>query len=377
ARLSAEDVRKAPPHLMRLDLMDKSAEGGYTKGEGAIWLLLKQHEPVANEAGLLVARLAKEAKNKQAGTMRCLAAAAGMAPHDELEAFNLKKDLVEACVAEEAVSRLMDKALHQDALNTLKGFLSFYRGVLDTTSGYEMSRLLQAYVLQLTAGEPLLYCMQQQIGDDEATIEFLSTLFNNRQQYLHDQIIKAPELFHALVLRAETCAASQRLLKEINGGKKPFPPAIVDLFRKYRTRIPLKPGMWRADLLETLTEEEELEDDKEEPPGGGFITLEKEALGVKLNRIARYLGICALPLGFIVLSLPLHSAACDSPLPMIMLIDGVLLLCLAMLCVVFVTQAQLMSKRATFVVFPLALVLFAGHCVLWVLLLWMSFGSLG
>lgn len=62
-------------------------------------------------------------------------------------------------------------------------------------------------------------------------------------------------------------------MREISGGRRELPPALVNLFRRHRSRIPPIPGLWRLEILslisgeQTLTEAgvEDAHDDEEDP----------------------------------------------------------------------------------------------------------------
>lgn len=90
----------------------------------------------------------------------------------------------------------------------------------------------------------------------QVLLDFLAKLYADQQAALHKDAHEIKGFFYSLVLHIDTVAPAQALMREISGGGRELPAPLLDLFRRYRTRIPPLPGLWRTSVLQKLSLEE-------------------------------------------------------------------------------------------------------------------------
>lgn len=92
--------------------------------------------------------------------------------------------------------------------------------------------------------------------NNQTLLGLLAKLYVGQQAALHEDVVAIRGFFYSLVLHIDSSAPAQALVREISGGGKDFSPQLVEMFRRYRTRIPALPGLWRISVLQELSKEE-------------------------------------------------------------------------------------------------------------------------
>lgn len=115
-------------------------------------------------------------------------------------------------------------------------------------------------------------------NNKKTLLELLAKIYVGQQAALHEDAVAIPGFFYSLVLHIDSSAPAQALVREISGGKREFPPRLLGLFRRYRTRIPTLPGLWRSSVLQKLSAEEA------HPPGtDGYDDVDDDGDGFETN----------------------------------------------------------------------------------------------
>ncbi|CAM9314056.1 unnamed protein product [Pylaiella littoralis] len=219
-----------------------------------------------DEQGLLPTRIE---------ALKQLSLAALREPRNIEDAARAKEALLRARAAEAAVWVLSDLNFLEHASALLIGLVKLGRDVGGTEAGFGLCRRLRLFVLHLAPAVVAVRCLQASIGPPEALLELLAKLYAGQQAALHEDAVAIPGFFYSLVVHVESSAPAQALVREISGGRRDFPPRLLELFRRYRTRIPPLPGLWRASVLQKLSAEEahppdmEEDDDFDANRGGG------------------------------------------------------------------------------------------------------------
>lgn len=125
-------------------------------------------------------------------------------------------------------------------------------------------------------------------------------------------------------------------MKEISGGAREIPSAVIALFRRYRTRIPSMPGLWRISVLQLLAGEEvhpsDPEKDDLEASGHSAEMMPKrrggeEPLADVIRANLAVVLLVAPPLFMMVVGGKRVSSedSCEEPVGTLVLLDGLLL----------------------------------------------------
>lgn len=191
--------------------------------------------------------------------------------------------------------------------------------------------------------------------------------------------------FYSLVLHIDTSAPAQALVREISGGGREFPPGLLALFRRYRTRIPALPGLWRGSVLQELSAEEahppdtELDDlEANEEDGDDPQLLHGKAHDNNrqgeepsvLELVRRNLAVALMvvpPLFKAVVGArrigvgSKGGGSCEMPVGTVLLLDGLLLMCAALGGGCFRVNRQRFSAMAGTWLFPSLFLAFLLH----------------
>lgn len=167
-------------------------------------------------------------------------------------------------------------------------------------------------------------------------------MYVGQQAELHEDVVSIKSFFYYLVLHIETVAPAQALMREISGGKREFSPGLTALFRRYRTRIPALPGLWRVSILKQLSTEEALPpdavwDDLEANEDAPSVPRKKPTWSSSLVAAVRgnlpKVFVAVSPLWMVVVGAKRvdSEGSCEQPVGTIIMVDG-LLLCWVVVC---------------------------------------------
>ncbi|CAM9535261.1 unnamed protein product [Ectocarpus sp. 12 AP-2014] len=200
-----------------------------------------------DENGLLSTRV---------NALKELSMAALRAPRNIEDAAKAKILLLRSRAAEAAVWVLADTNFLEDACRLLMGLVQLGHDAGHSEAGFGLCRRLRLFVLQLSPAVVAVRCLRASVGPPEILLELLAKLYVGQQAALHEDVVNFRGFFYSLVLHIDTSAPAQALLREISGGARELPDGLVALFRRYRTRIPPLPGLWRSTMLQKLSAEE-------------------------------------------------------------------------------------------------------------------------
>ena len=207
-----------------------------------------------------------------------------------------------------------------------------------------------------------------------------------QQAALHEDAVEIHGFFYSLVLHIDNSAPAQALVREISGGGREFPPRLLALFRRYRTRIPPLPGLWRTSVLQTLSAEEAHPPDAEwddleanEEYGDDPHLLHGTTNSTNQGRGGGESSVLELVRGNLAVALmvvpPLFKAvvgakrvsgskeggSCEQPVGTVLLLDGLLLMCAALGGGCFRVNRQRFSTLAGTWLFPALSMAFLLH----------------
>ena len=220
----------------------------------------------------------------------------------------------------------------------------------------------------------------------QVLLELLAKLYVGQQAALHEDAVEIQGFFYSLVLHIDTSAPAQALVREISGGAREFSPRLLELFRRYRTRIPTLPGLWRTSVLQQLSAEEAHPPDAERddfeaneedaddphlfhgknsrnPNHGGRV--EPSLLEVVRGNLTVAL-IVVPPLFKAVVGAKRvgtseDGGSCEQPVGTMILLDGLLLMCAALGGGCFRVNRQRFSALAGTWLFPCLFMAFLLH----------------
>lgn len=199
-----------------------------------------------------------------------------------------------------------------------------------------------------------------------------------QQAALHEDVVGVRGFFYCLVLNIDASASAQTLMREISGGRRDFPPGLLAMFRRYRTRIPPLPGLWRTSVLQKLAVEGapplEAEGDHDLEPGAGGpphpLGKGKDAGPPSLARdIRNNLAVLLLvipPFFMTVVGAKrvASEGSCEQPVGTMVLLDGLLLVCAGLGGGGFRVNRRRFSALAGTWLFPSMFVAFLLHLAL-------------
>lgn len=207
----------------------------------------------------------------------------------------------------------------------------------------------------------------------------MSKLYVGQQTALHKDVVDIHGFFYSLVVHIDTAAPAQALMREISGGGREFPPGLTALFRRYRTRIPPLPGLWRISVLQQLSEEEALPpdaemDDLEANENAPQTHGQKQGQPSLVDAIRTNLVVVLLavpPFFMVVVGAKRvgSEGSCDQPVGTVILLDGLLLFCAGLGVGGFEVNRRRFTAWAGTWLFPIAFLSFVAHVALVVSLL--------
>ncbi|CAM9833331.1 unnamed protein product [Ectocarpus fasciculatus] len=286
-----------------------------------------------DEQGLLSTRV---------NALKELSMAALRAPRDIEAAAKVKILLLQSRAAEAAVWVLSDPTFLENACRLLIGLVQLGRDAGHSEAGFSLCRRLRLFVLQLSPAVVAVRCLRASVGPPEILLELLAKLYVGQQAALHEDVVNVRGFFYSLVLHIDTSAPAQALVREISGGARELPDGLVALFRRYRTRIPPLPGLWRSAVLQKLSAEEAHppdlegddleanEDDNDLNPASRGGNGEGEPSLSERIRAHCIVALMAVP--------PLFKAvvggrrvgapgSCEQPVGTVLVLDGLVLMC--------------------------------------------------
>lgn len=225
------------------------------------------------------------------------------------------------------------------------------------------------------------------LSSKQTLLDLLAKLYVGQQAALHEDVMEIRGFFYSLVLHIDTSAPAQTLVREISGGGREFPPRLLALFRRYRTRIPPLPGLWRTSVLQKLSAEEAYPPDTEwddlevnEEDGDDPQLLHgKTSNNNNLGRRGREPSALEVVRGNLTVALmvvpPLfkvvigakrvggskEGGSCEQPVGTMLLLDGLLLMCAALGGGCFRIHRQRFSALAGTWLFPTLFMAFLLH----------------
>eukprot|EP00903_Cladosiphon_okamuranus_P006046 g5963.t1 len=333
-----------------------------------------------NDQGLLSTRVE---------ALKELSLAALREPRNIEDAAKAKEMLLRARAAEAAVWVLSDPDFLEDACRLLAGLVKLGAIAGGTEAGFSLCRRLRLFVLQLSPAVVVVRCLRGNIGPPEALLDLLAKLYVGHQAALHEDAVEIRGFFYSLVVHIDTYAPAQALVREISGGGREFTPRLMALFRRYRTRIPPLPGLWRTSVLQKLSAEEAHPPDTEwddleanEEDGDDPQLLHGKTASSNQGQRGGRGGepsVWELVRGNLAVALmvmpPLFKAvvgakrvggsmeggSCEQPVGTMLLLDGLLLICAALGGGCFRINRQRFSALAGTCLFPLLVMAFLLH----------------
>ncbi|CAM9449076.1 unnamed protein product [Hapterophycus canaliculatus] len=310
-------------------------------------------------------------------------------PRNIEDAAKAKEALLRARAAEAAVWVLPDPDFLEDACRLLTGLVKMGHDAGGTEAGFSLCRRLRKHVLQLSPAVVAVRCLRANIGPPEVLLSFLSKLYTDQQAALHKDAHEVKGFFYSLVLHIDTAAPAQALMREISGGGRELPPPLLALFRRYRTRIPPLPGLWRTSVLQKLSLEEahppdlaldDLEADEEDDDPhlllhgrkkgdnrGGGVGGVASPTPSELARGSLTVALMAAPALFMAVvgakrvGGSKDGGSCEQPVGTVLLLDGLLLVCAAVGGGCFRLNRRRISVLAGTWLFPTLLMAFLLH----------------
>ncbi len=216
----------------------------------------------------------------------------------------------------------------------------------------------------------------------QVLLELLAKLYVGQQAALHKDAVEIRGFFYSLVLHIDTSAPAQALMREISGGGHEFSPHLLELFRRYRTRIPPLPGLWRTSVLQKLSAEEAHPPDADRDD---FEANEEDAGDPHLMRHGKNNGSPNQPSlvervrGNLTVALMVtpglvkavvgakrvggseDGGSCEQPVGTMILLDGLLLMCAALGGGCFRINRQCFGAQAGTWLFPSMFAAFLAH----------------
>lgn len=216
-------------------------------------------------------------------------------------------------------------------------------------------------------------------------MDLLAKLYVGQQAALYEDTVEIRGFFYSLILHIDTSAPAQALVRELSGGGREFPPRLLALFRRYRTRIPPLPGLWRTSVLQKLSAEEahppdtEWDDLEANEEDGDDPLLRGKTNNNNQGRRRGESSVFDLVRGNLAVALmvvpPLFKAvvgakrvggseeggSCEQPVGTFLLLDGLLLMCAALAGGCFRVNRQRFSALAGTWLFPSLFVAFLLH----------------
>ena len=208
----------------------------------------------------------------------------------------------------------------------------------------------------------------------QTLLDLLAKLYVGQQAALHEDVLSIPAFFYCIVAHVDAMAPAQALMREISGGRREFPPELVAEFRRYRTRIPPLPGLWRPSILKQLAVEEATppdaeRDDLEADELAPRIPLRKRRGPSTLEAIRGNLIVILLsvpPLSMVVVGAKRvgTDGSCEQPVATVILLDGLLVLSAVLFGGGFKVNRHRFSALAGTWFFPTMLAAFLAHLAL-------------
>ncbi|CAN0188560.1 unnamed protein product [Scytosiphon promiscuus] len=320
----------APPTLLALAVQVSWPEDSDT-AEGKLVSILQ------DEDGLLPARV-KALKELSMTALR--------EPRNIEDAAKVKEALLRARAAEAAVWVLPDPDFLEDACRLLTGLVKLGHDAGRTEAGFGLCRRLKKHVLQLSPAVVAVRCLRANAGPPEVLLDLLAKLYADQQAALHKDAHEIKGFFYSLVLHIDTVGPAQALVREISGGGRELPAPLLALFRRYRTRIPPLPGLWRT---------------SGRAGGASPPTVSELARGSLTVAL-----MAAPPLFMAVVGARRvggsgGGGSCEQPVGAVLLLDGLLLLCAAVGGGCFRLNRRRFSVLAGTWLFPTLLLAFLLH----------------
>lgn len=205
-------------------------------------------------------------------------------------------------------------------------------------------------------------------------LDLLAKLYVGHQAALHEDVLSVQAFFYCIVSHVDAMAPAQALMREISGGRREFPPGLLDQFRRYRTRIPPLPGLWRPSVLKQLSVEKATaadaeRDDLEADELAPRVPLRNRRGPSTLEAIRGNLMVILLsvpPLFMVVVGAKRvgSEGSCEQPVATVILLDGLLLSSAVLFGGGFKVNRHRFSALAGTWLFPMMLAAFLAHVAL-------------
>ncbi|CAM9846328.1 unnamed protein product, partial [Laminaria digitata] len=407
-RLTDRELATAPPHRVDHEVVSDRTSGGggggpgdaqgnatlfrYAGGPGGsdamavaaaggptllvLAVQVSSPEDPGTAEGKLVQTLQEEEGplSTRVKALKELSLAALREPSSIEGAARAKEALVRARAPEAAVWVLSDPDFLEDACHLLVGLVKLGRGAAGTDAGPGLCRGLQRHVLRLSPAVVAVRCLRANIGHQEILLDLLAKLYVGQQAALHEDVLSIRAFFYCIVAHVDVMAPAQALMREISAGRREFPPGLLAQFRRYRTRIPPLPGLWRPSVLKQLSVEKAI------PPDAERDDLEADELAPRvpfrhrrgpstLEAIRGNLLVILLsvpPLFMVVVGAKRvgSDGSCEQPVATVILLDGLLLFFAVLFGGGFKVNRHRFSALAGTWLFPTILAVFLVHVAL-------------